>query len=84
MPSKKNIREKLALIETQSLSLVANEMLDQSGKGRMITHVPLIAQLKNELEASQPKEYTSVKISPSHFHWLVLLEKINWRCRASN
>ena len=38
MPTNKNIREKLSLIETQSLSLVADEVLQQSEDGRMITH----------------------------------------------
>jgi hypothetical protein len=38
MPSKGNIRDKLTLIETQSLSLVADEMVNRSNEGRMITH----------------------------------------------
>ena len=38
MPSKGNIREKLALIETQSLSLVADEMVKESDKCQTITH----------------------------------------------
>ena len=38
MPSKGNIRDKLTLIETQSLSLIADEIVNRSNEGRMITH----------------------------------------------
>ena len=38
MPSERSLRENLRLIESQSLSLVVNEMLQQSQSGRMITH----------------------------------------------